>query len=126
MNEVAVDRAGVAKHGQRRSPEAAVPQGFVGSNPTPRTISEHPAVSEILTRYLNYLLCKKSLKPATIKRKVKTIKSLLKHGVELPNPDNVMRARERNGKIETKKGIVYRFRCHYCGASKGIRVLPNE
>ena len=31
--------AGVAKPGQRRSPEAAIPQGFVGSNPTPRTIS---------------------------------------------------------------------------------------
>jgi integrase len=62
----------------------------VGSNPTPRTIFEHPAIDEILTKYLNYLLCKKSLKPATIKRKVKTIKSLLKHGVELPNPDNVI------------------------------------
>ena len=62
----------------------------MGSNPTPRTIIEHPAVNEILTKYLNYLLCKKSLKPATIKRKVKIIKSLLKHGVELPNPDNVI------------------------------------
>jgi hypothetical protein len=61
-----------------------------GGGPTSRTISEHPAVSEILTKYLNYLLCKKSLKPATIKRKVKTIKSLLKHGVELPDPDNVI------------------------------------
>jgi hypothetical protein len=61
-----------------------------GSNPTPRTIIEHPAIDEILTKYLNYLLCKKALKPATIKRKVKTIKSLLKHGVELPNPDNVI------------------------------------
>ena len=30
-------RAEVAKPGQRRSPEAAVPQGFVGSNPTLRT-----------------------------------------------------------------------------------------
>jgi hypothetical protein len=62
----------------------------VGSNPTPRTIVEHPAIDEILTKYLNYLLCKKALKPATIKLKVKTIKSLLKHGIELPNPDNVI------------------------------------
>jgi hypothetical protein len=46
-----------------------------GGGPTPRTIIEHPAVNEILTKYLNYLLCKKALKPATIKRKVKTIKS---------------------------------------------------
>ena len=30
--------AGVAQHGQRRCPEAAVPLGFVGSNPTPRII----------------------------------------------------------------------------------------
>ena len=30
--------AEVAKPGQRRSPEAAVPKGFVGSNPTLRTI----------------------------------------------------------------------------------------
>ena len=29
--------AEVAKPGQRRSPEAAVPKGFVGSNPTLRT-----------------------------------------------------------------------------------------
>ncbi len=29
--------AGVAKPGQRRRTEAPVPQGFVGSNPTPRT-----------------------------------------------------------------------------------------
>jgi hypothetical protein len=63
--------AGVAKHGQRRSPEAAIPQGFVGSNPTSRTISEHPANDEILTKYLSHLLCKKSVKLATIKRKVK-------------------------------------------------------
>ena len=32
--------AEVAKPGQRRSPEAAVPKGFVGSNPTLRTIPE--------------------------------------------------------------------------------------
>ena len=30
--------AGVAKSGQRRSVEGAVPQGFRGSNPRPRTI----------------------------------------------------------------------------------------
>jgi hypothetical protein len=31
------DEAGVAKPGQRRRAQAPVPQGFVGSNPTPRT-----------------------------------------------------------------------------------------
>lgn len=40
---------------------------------------------------MNYLLCKKTLKPATIKRKVKTIKSLLKHGVNLVDPDSFVR-----------------------------------
>ena len=30
--------AGVAKPGQRRRAQDPVPQGFVGSNPTPRTI----------------------------------------------------------------------------------------
>jgi integrase len=43
-----------------------------------------------LTRYVAYLLSKKSLKPATIKRKAKTIKSLLNHGVEIANPDSVI------------------------------------
>ncbi len=32
--------AGVAEPGQRREVQALVPEGFVGSNPTPRTISE--------------------------------------------------------------------------------------
>jgi integrase len=63
----------------------------VGSNPTPRTISEHTAVSVILARYMNYLMTKKTLKPATIKRKVKCIKSLLNHGVILGNPDTFIR-----------------------------------
>lgn len=36
-------------------------------------------------------MCKKSLKHATTKRKVKTIKSLLKHGVDLTIPDSVVR-----------------------------------
>ncbi len=45
-------------------------------------------VNEVLAKYINHLLCKKSLKPATIKRKVKTIKSLIKHGVDLANPDS--------------------------------------
>src|SRR5271157_2378004 len=38
-----------------------------------------------------YLLSKKSLKPATVKRKVKTIRSLLKHGCDLADADNVVR-----------------------------------
>jgi hypothetical protein len=63
----------------------------VGSNPTPRTRTEHPAVSTVLARYMNYLMTKKILKPATIKRKVKCIKSLLKHGVKLGNPDTFIK-----------------------------------
>jgi hypothetical protein len=35
-------------------------------------------------------LAKKTLKPSTVKRKVKTIKSLMKHGVELSDPVKVM------------------------------------
>jgi len=37
-----------------------------------RTITEHAAINEILTRYVAYLLSEKSLKPTTVKRKVKT------------------------------------------------------
>jgi len=35
-------------------------------------------------------LCKKSIKPATIKRKVKTVKSLMKHGLDLNDADSVV------------------------------------
>jgi len=42
-----------------------------------------------LTRYLNYLLSNKTLKLATIKRKVKTMKSMLfKHNVDLSSPES--------------------------------------
>jgi hypothetical protein len=34
------NHAGVAKPGQRRRLQEPIPQGFVGSNPTPRTIYE--------------------------------------------------------------------------------------
>jgi len=56
-------------------------------------MSEHPAKcwDSVILRYVAYLLSKKSLKPATVKRKAKTIKSLLKHGVEIGNPDDVIR-----------------------------------
>ena len=40
---------------------------------------------------MNYLLCKKSLKPTSIKRKVVTIKSLLRHGVKLSDPDTFVK-----------------------------------
>jgi hypothetical protein len=63
----------------------------VGSNPTPRTVTEHPSVSEAVTNYIAHLLSKKSLKPATIKRKAKMIKSLLKHGCNLANAEDVVR-----------------------------------
>ena len=43
-----------------------------------------------LSNYLSYLLTKKTLKPSTIKRKVKIVKSLIKHGVEISNPDSVV------------------------------------
>ena len=39
---------------------------------------------------MNHLLSTKSLKPATIKRKIKCIKSLVKHGVDISNPDKVV------------------------------------
>jgi integrase len=61
----------------------------VGSaNPTPRTVFE--PTSPTLAKYMNYLLSKRTLKPSTVKRKVKLIKSLLKHNVELSNPNNVL------------------------------------
>ena len=40
---------------------------------------------------MNYLLSKKCLKPTTIKRKVVTIKSPLRHGVKLSDPDSFVR-----------------------------------
>jgi len=40
-----------------------------------------------LSRFLNYLLTDRQLKLATIRRKLKAIKSLLKHGVDINNPD---------------------------------------
>jgi len=63
----------------------------VGSNPTPRTNTEHPNFSETLTRYVVYLVSKKTLKPSTIKRKVKAIKGLLRHGVDLGDPEDFVR-----------------------------------
>jgi integrase len=44
-----------------------------------------------LVRYMTYLLSKKSLKPATVKRKIRTIRSLLNHGCDLADADNVVR-----------------------------------
>ena len=64
---------------------------MAGANPTPRTNIAPPAFSETLTRYMTYLLSKKSLKPATVKRKVKMIKSLLKHGCDLADAESVVR-----------------------------------
>ncbi len=40
---------------------------------------------------MNYLLSKKYLKQTTIKRKVVTIKSLIRHGVNLSDPDSFVR-----------------------------------
>ena len=57
----------------------------------PGTFPAPYAVSEALTRYMAYLLSKKNLKPATVKRKTKMIKSLLKHGCDLADAENVVR-----------------------------------
>ena len=83
--------AGVAEHGQRRR---ALLKCMIASGAYPvgvRGFKSHPPhfegdCSTVMTRYLEYLLTKKTLKHATIKRKVKTIKSLLKHGIDLANP----------------------------------------
>ncbi|UCH31251.1 MAG: hypothetical protein JSV05_07060 [Candidatus Bathyarchaeota archaeon] len=72
----------------------------------PRTITEHPALSEIQAKYINHLLCKKTLKPATIKRKVKCIKSLWKHGVKLSNPDSFVRFLNTCNWVSGTKDIV--------------------
>ena len=47
--------------------------------------------NEVLAKYMNYLLCKKCLKHTSIKRKVVTIKSLLRHGVKLSDPDTFVK-----------------------------------
>ena len=68
----------------------------MGSNPTPRTtIGTYGSYNlplkhrEVLAKYLNFLLSSKALKPCTIERKVRAIKSLLKHGVAL-TPESVI------------------------------------
>jgi len=49
--------------------------GFEPTNPCGITDS----LDSLLARYLNYLLTKKTIKPATIERKIKTIKSMAKN-----------------------------------------------
>ena len=66
----------------------------MGSNPTPRTFigtygSYHFPQEEVLARFISYLLGKGMLKPTTIERKVRALKSLLRHGVAL-NPESVI------------------------------------
>ena len=46
------------------------------------------SIDETLAKFINHLLTKKTLKPSTIERKVKVLKSLMKYGVELSNPDS--------------------------------------
>lgn len=41
-------------------------------------------------------------------------------GVERPTCDKCHLLMSKNGAVKTKKGTVYRFRCHYCGASKHV------
>jgi hypothetical protein len=55
---------------------------------------------------MTYLISKKSLKPATVKRKVKTIISLLKHGCDLADADNVVRFLNTCGWASGTKDIV--------------------
>ena len=58
----------------------------------PSAPSLRTCTSESYTSRLHSLsiLFKKILKPATIKRKVKTIKSLLKHEINIADPDKVI------------------------------------
>jgi integrase len=49
-------------------------------------------LDSLLARFLNYLLTKKTIKPATIERKIKMIKSMVtNHNVNLSNPDEFVR-----------------------------------
>ena len=64
----------------------------MGSNPTPRTfVGTYRTFreEEVLARFISYLLGKGVLKPSTIERKVRALKSLLRHGVSL-NPEAVI------------------------------------
>ncbi len=62
--------------------------GFEPTNP----YGTAPGLSALLTKYIGYLLAKKVLKPATIERKVKTIRSMVQnHGVDLANPEAFVR-----------------------------------
>ena len=48
--------AEVAQHGQRRRTEAPIPQGFVGSNPTLRTILPIRGLPELIPSNKAYLM----------------------------------------------------------------------
>jgi integrase len=62
--------------------------GFEPTNPCGKPES----VDSLLAKYLNYLMTRKTIKPATIERKIKTIRSMVKnHGVDLSNPDEFVR-----------------------------------
>src|SRR6266540_6234714 len=73
-------QAGVAKPGQRRRAQDPVPQGFVGSNPTPRTIDGTPRVTAdpIILQHGCWLK-KEGYKESTIERRVRILKQLAKH-----------------------------------------------
>ena len=79
--------AGISELGPRSRTEAPVAKAFVGSSPTPRTIEAHPNFSN--QTIVNYLLSRKNIKPATIERKSKLLKSLMK-SVDINNADEVV------------------------------------
>ena len=62
--------------------------GFEPTNP----YGTAPSLSALLAKYMEYLITKKVLKPSTIERKAKMIKSMVKnHGVDLANPDEFVK-----------------------------------
>ena len=62
---------------------------------------------ERLAKYINHLLTKKTLKPASIKRKVTCIKSLIRHGVDLADPDSF---------------VMYLNTCDWASGTKDVAV----
>ena len=58
----------------------------MGSNPTPRTLN----APQNFFRFASFLQSKTTNKPATVKRKLKTLSSMAKQGVDLSNPDSVL------------------------------------
>jgi len=77
-------RGACEHHSDACKTQDPVPQGYVGSNPTPRTCNEPTEVQTLEFGF--WLLRNKKIKETTIERKLKAIKTLAKNNIDLNDP----------------------------------------